>query len=148
MDNNEPQLGNLRVFSIVFCILSSCDNLSMNARISHINGITFAEITSDALVIRNLQDALDLIGNCAYQGVSRIIIQEKNILPAFFDLKNGIAGEILQKFSTYQMSLTIVGDFSTHTAKSLRDFIYESNQGSRVNFASSIQEAKNKLVKA
>jgi hypothetical protein len=32
-------------------------------------------------------------------------------------LKTGLAGEILQKFSTYNMRLGIVGDFSAYTSK-------------------------------
>ena len=39
-----------------------------------------------------------------------MIIHEKNITPEFFDLKNRMAGEILQKFSNYRIRLAIVGD--------------------------------------
>jgi hypothetical protein len=118
----------------------------MKIEISQINGINVAGVTSESLVISNLQDALDLIGNCGYQGATKVIVQEKNITPAFFDLKTGIAGEVLQKISTYELSLAIVGDFSKYTSKSLRDFIYESNQGHRINFLSSVQEAKERLT--
>ena len=58
----------------------------------------------------------------------------------FFDLKNGIAGEILQKFSNYRVSLIIVGDFSKYASKSLNDFIYESNKGRHINFVASTTE--------
>lgn len=118
----------------------------MKIEISQINGINVAEVTSQSLVISDVQDAVALIGNCGYQGADKIIIYEKNIIPAFFDLKTGIAGEVLQKFSTYQTSLAIVGDFSKYASKSLRDFIYESNKGNRVNFLSSVSEAKEKLT--
>lgn len=58
-----------------------------------------------------------------------------------------MAGEILQKFSTYRVRLAIIGDFSTITSKSLRDFIYESNQGKQVNFVASLNDALNVLAK-
>ncbi|MDD4645730.1 MAG: DUF4180 domain-containing protein [Bacteroidales bacterium] len=45
-----------------------------------------------------------------YHGFDRMIIHEKNITPEFFDLKNRMAGEILQKFSNYRIRLAIVGD--------------------------------------
>jgi len=81
------------------------------------------------------------LGNLNYQGFDKIIIHEKNIIPDFFDLKTKIAGEILQKFTQYQMPLTIVGDFSKYNSKSLNDFIYESNKGRQVNFVASLSEA-------
>jgi len=90
---------------------------------------------------------LDLLGNLYYQDFDKIIIHEKNITPDFFDLKNKLAGDILQKFSQYRMPLAIVGDFSKFESKSLNDFIYESNNGKQVNFVSSISEALNSLSK-
>ncbi|KAA6304392.1 hypothetical protein EZS27_043961, partial [termite gut metagenome] len=58
---------------------------------------------------------MDLLGNLYYQGFDKIVVQEKNITPEFFDLKSGMAGEILQKFSTYRVRLAIVGDFTPYS---------------------------------
>jgi len=58
-----------------------------------------------------------------------------------------LAGEILQKFSNYRVRLAIVGDFSTFTSKSIKDFIYESNKGRHINFVSSLDEAIKVLSK-
>lgn len=106
-----------------------------------INNIEIAEVISDKILITNPDDALDLIGNLYYKGFDKIIIYEKNLTPDFFDLKNKMAGEILQKVSNYRMKLTIIGDFSNLKSKSLNDFIYESNKGNQVNFKESLQEA-------
>lgn len=113
----------------------------MKIETHNINDIKIAEVTSDEIFINKTEDALDLLGNLYYQGFDRIVINEKNITPDFFDLKNGIAGEILQKFSTYRVRLALVGDFSKYTSKSLADFIYESNKGRHINFVTSITEA-------
>lgn len=96
-----------------------------------------AEVVSEEIVIGNTEDGLELLGNLYYQGFDRIIIDEKNITVDFFELKNGIAGEILQKFSTYRVRLAIVGNFSKYKSKSLTDFIFESNKGGHINFVSS-----------
>jgi len=64
----------------------------------------------------------------------------------FFDLKTGLAGEILQKFSNYRVKLAIVGDFEEVKSKSLRDFIRESNRGRTVNFVNSVEEAVERLT--
>ena len=117
----------------------------MNLNLYEVNGTTIAEVVSDETVISNVEDALDLLANSAYQGASSIILQEKNLTPDFFDLKTGIAGEILQKFSIYDIKLAIAGDFSKYPSKSLRDFIYESNKMGRINFVSTLEEAREKL---
>lgn len=110
-----------------------------------INGISIAEIVSEDLIINEVQDGLDLMAECSYNGNDAIIMYEAQIIPDFFDLKTGIAGEILQKFSNYDMRLAIIGDFTKYTSKSLRDFIYESNKTRRVNFVGSLQEATERL---
>jgi hypothetical protein len=119
----------------------------MKIEISQVNGVEIAEIISKAVLIREVQDALDIMGECSFQGSNRIIVHEKNIIPGFFDLKTGIAGDILQKFSTYQVKLAIVGNFSSYTSKSLNDFIFESNKHGRINFVNSKEEAKKRLAK-
>ena len=48
---------------------------------------------------------------------------KKNITSEFFDLKQN-GGEILQKFSNYRIGLAIIGDFSKHESKSMKDFIF------------------------
>jgi hypothetical protein len=92
-------------------------------------------------------DFLDLMSTCDYNGAQRIIITKDQIPEGFFELKTGIAGEILQKFSTYDFKLAIVGDFSNLTSGSLHDFIRESNRIGRVNFVSSVEDAMESLAK-
>lgn len=110
-----------------------------------INNTRIAEIQEEAIIIKRPEEALDLLGDLYYQGFDGIIIRKQNITADFFDLKTGIAGEILQKFSNYRVKLAIAGDFSSYTAKSITDFIYESNKNGHVNFLSSVEEALTKL---
>lgn len=109
----------------------------MEIKIHEINDVKIAEVISEANIINNTEDGLDLMGDLYYQGFDGIIIHEKNIIPDFFNLKSGIAGEILQKFSTYRVRLAIVGDFSKYTSRSFNDFILESNKGRHICFLSS-----------
>jgi hypothetical protein len=118
----------------------------MKIELIEINGNQIAEVTAKDIIITETQDALDLMADCGYRGVRNIMIYEKNIIPEFFDLKTGIAGEILQKFSNYRTRLAIIGDFSKYPGKSLHDFIYESNKTGRVIFASEKYEAIEKLT--
>lgn len=115
---------------------------------THHTGTTkTAEVLSEEILISNPEDGLQLMGDLYYQGFDKIILHEKNLSPDFFDLKTGIAGEILQKFSNYRVPLVIVGDFSNYGGKSIRDFIFESNNGKQVNFLPDLRTAIDKLSK-
>jgi len=105
-----------------------------------------AEIESNEVIISNPQDGVELLGNLYYQNFDKVIIYEQNLSKSFFDLKNGIAGDILQKFSNYRVRLAIVGDFSNYTSKSIRDFIYESNKVKHINFVPNLSDAINVLA--
>lgn len=115
------------------------DNKNNNMKIIIHNDIV--EIQSDKILLKDYQDGLDLIGICMGNDVSGIIIQKSNISEDFFNLKTHFAGEVLQKFSTYDFKLAIVGDFSEYTSKSLTDFIYESNKVGRILFVPSLEDA-------
>ena len=117
----------------------------MKIEIYNKNEKSIAYINSNIVEIYNVQDALDLMANCRYQGAESIIINEESITPVFFDLKSGIAGEVLQKFSNYRMKIAIIGDYSRYKSKSLQDFISESNKFGRINFSNSFEEAMKKL---
>ncbi|RRN76725.1 DUF4180 domain-containing protein [Pseudoxanthomonas sp. SGD-10] len=103
-----------------------------------------AEIIADYIFLNSVNDGLDILGNVYYMGYDKVIIHEKNISPAFFDLKTRVAGEILQKFAQYAMPIAIIGQFSKFESKSLNDFIYESNKGKQVNFFATVEAALSK----
>lgn len=94
-------------------------------------------LVSSVNTISTTQDALDLLMNCMYNGADGLVINEHFLHPDFFELKSGIAGNVLQVFSTYKGYLAIVGQFDRHNSKSLSDFIFESNKQGRVGFVDS-----------
>jgi hypothetical protein len=106
-----------------------------------IGTITVAELCDEKLVISEVQEMLDIMGDCGANICNRIILKEQNLHPDFFRLHTGLAGEILQKFSTYDFKLAIVGDFSKYQSKSLHDFIRESNKGNRIFFTDNSEDA-------
>jgi hypothetical protein len=112
----------------------------MEIKIHTIDNRKIAEIISDNIVLQTVEDAVDLIGNMSYQGFDKLIIHEENMISDFFELKNKIAGNILQKFSQYSMPLAIIGDFEKYESKSLNDFIFESNKGSQINFVTTVED--------
>lgn len=110
------------------------------------NGVSVAVI--DQTVRINLtQDILDLMADLWFQGnCSGMIVYKESLNESFFDLKTGVAGEILQKFSNYKFKLAIVGDFSCYERKSLKDFIYECNKGKLIFFKNDVETAVKSLT--
>ncbi len=100
-----------------------------------------AELLGSAQIINNLDDAIDLLGNASYNEVQMLIVKQEHLNADFFELRTGLAGDILQKFSNYRMQLAIIGDFSSIQSKNLRDFIFESNKLGQISFVSSFDEA-------
>ena len=107
----------------------------MNIKINENETSKIAVIESSEILINNTQDALDLMAtiNHVYD-CNKMILSESAITKDFFDLKTRIAGEVLQKFTNYNIKVAIVGRFESYNSESLRDFIFESNKGSQVFF--------------
>lgn len=112
-----------------------------------INNIKIAEVTAENIIIESVEDGSELIANVYYQDFDRMLLYEENITPLFFDLKNGIAGEILQKFSNFRVRLAIVGDFEKFESKSIKDFIFESNKNRQINFVNTLNDGLERLSK-
>lgn len=86
-----------------------------------------------------------MMANANYQRTDKMVIHQHQAPSGFVELKTKIAGEILQKFCTYNQKLAIVGDFMEIESKSLRDFIRESNRISRILFVGSLEDTLKKL---
>lgn len=123
-------------------------NIYMNLSKIENKGTLCALVNCENTVITDTQSALDLLMSAKYDiGTKNIVISKQLITEDFFVLSTGLAGEILQKFVNYGGRIAIYGDYSHYTSKPLRDFIYESNNGKNVFFASSLKEAVEKLTK-
>lgn len=117
-------------------------------------GIEFIDIESEKIAllrgtdtrIASVQEAAELLVNCLYLDCNKIILREEQLPDRFFDLKTGVAGDLLQKFSTYSGRLAIIGNFTKFNSKSLEDFIRESNRLGRISFVSDEEAAIKALV--
>lgn len=121
----------------------------MNLQTLTHNNVPYALVESDEVLVSDVQTALDLMVNVRYQtDCDRIALPKAAVAEPFFRLSTGVAGEVLQKFVNYGMKLAIYGDYSHYTSKPLKDFVYESNNGSHVFFVSTAEEAGEKLCGA
>ena len=117
----------------------------MNVRIHDVQGKQVAEMLSDGIVVRSSRDALDLIGQMLSRGIRQLILHERNVSPEFFQLKTGLAGEVLQKLTNNQIRVAFVGRFENYRSKSLQAFITESNRGNQVCFTKSLESALERI---
>jgi hypothetical protein len=110
------------------------------------NDVEIAVVISNEILITDVQSALDFIATLSFEaGCDCIILNKSAICEDFFNLKTRLAGDILQKFINYHMKIAIVGDFSVYSNKSLKDFIYESNNGKDIFFLSNEKQVVEKL---
>lgn len=80
----------------------------MNVKVIKKNNENIAVLSGDSMIISNAQDALDLAATAWYEyKCGKIIISKENITEDFFNLRTGVAGEIMEKI--YKL-----WDFSGH----------------------------------
>jgi hypothetical protein len=109
--------------------------------------IRIFEYAEDAPVLRTVQNAVDAIGRAMAASASVVILPMDRLDPAFFELRTGLAGEMLQKFVNYRLKVVILGDHAQLASQSipLRDFIRESNRGSSIWFVADRKELETRL---
>ena len=100
--------------------------------------------------IQSTNELLDIMASLAYEQDGKkvgMIVYKESFGEKFFNLKTKFAGELLQKFSNYNMSLVIAGDFSEYSSSSLKDFIRECNRGHSIFFLPDVQTGIEKYAK-
>jgi hypothetical protein len=91
--------------------------------------------------------ARDLIGEAFMTGAAMVAIPVGQLEPAFFDLRSGIAGDILGVSATYRSRLAIIGELPEPAASSnaFAALVRESNAGSQHWFLPSLDALRERL---
>ncbi len=107
------------------------------------NGISVGEVVADGLVVKTPGHLMELAFTARAQKADRLALRVEQLDPAFFELRSGLAGEMLQKFVNYGQKLVVVGDVGAFTAKSesFAALVRESNRGRDVRFVKTMDEA-------
>lgn len=72
------------------------------------DGKTYVECLDEMGPLASDQDALDLVGLCLGYDTHRLMLHAHHLSPAFFDLKTGLAGSVMLKFSNYHIKVVAV----------------------------------------
>lgn len=108
-----------------------------------VNNQNVAELKLNDVKIITTQQFLQMMMDA---GAEKVIVHQQSLDESFFDLRTGLAGEMLQKVVNYRLQLAIVGDFTIYDSKSLKAFMNESNRSNTINFVSTVEEALKRLA--
>ena len=91
--------------------------------------------------------ARDLVAEAFAAGATMLAIPVGRLEPAFFDLRSGVAGDILQVSATYRTRLAIVGELPKPAASSnaFAALVRESNAGTQHWFVASLDALRERL---
>jgi hypothetical protein len=97
-----------------------------------------------ALRIDGLDDLAAALSNGMDGG--GLLLDESQLGASFFDLRSGLAGEVLQKFTTYRVRLAIVvADPKSHGPR-FGELAYEHRTHPAVRFFANTQDARRWLA--
>jgi hypothetical protein len=93
-------------------------------------------VTGAGPLLRDPGEVLDLIGEAVARGARGLVLPADRLDPAFFRLRSGVAGEVLQKLATYRLTLVVLGDVAAPIRESdaFRDLVREADRGDAVLF--------------
>jgi hypothetical protein len=102
-----------------------------------LNGIRILEFSVNDGEVSTVLDSSALIGLAMEHRAAMVILPASEVDGAFFQLKTGVAGDLIQKFVNYRLRLAIIGDVGAYAEQSaaLRAFISESNRGRTLWFS-------------
>jgi len=105
-------------------------------RLDEIGGVRTLECFPNGEQIQTDRDAIELISAALQHRAEMIVVPVERLSPEFFQLRTGVAGDIVQKFVQYRRRLVIVGDIAPYVTKSsaFGAFVIEANRGGDVWF--------------
>jgi hypothetical protein len=118
----------------------------MSDTVIELGGVPVLACGAEGALVSSTQDALDLIGS-AFSRADVVAVPAGRLDERFFDLRSGLAGEVMQKFVNYRLRLVVVGGLDGRAAPgtALGDLVAESNRGSHVWFVADLDELGNRL---
>ena len=92
--------------------------------------------------------ARDVIGDALSVSARTVVIPVDRLDAAFFDLRTGVAGDIVQAFVNYQLRLVVLGPLppAATRSSSFSAFVAETNRGTQISFVETEAELDERLA--
>ncbi|ADV66734.1 DUF4180 domain-containing protein [Deinococcus maricopensis] len=101
----------------------------MEHQLVHVGPQSYIEIHGAGRPLLTEQDALDLVGLSWAQGTPRVLLHREVFTAAFFDLRSGLAGACLQKFTNYDLKVAAVIPDHAGQGERFREMAGEASAG-------------------
>jgi PadR family transcriptional regulator, regulatory protein AphA len=100
----------------------------MNTQLIQETGQSYLECLPGS-ILAGEQDALELVAACGEYDTDRLLLHAENLTPEFFQLRTGIAGGILLKFSNYRLKVALILRPEQVGQGKFQDWVLETNRG-------------------
>jgi hypothetical protein len=89
----------------------------------------------------------DVIGDALSAGARTVVIPVERLDAAYFDLRTGVAGDIVQAFVNYQLRLVVLGPLppAATASSSFGAFVEEANRGTQIWFVPTAEALEERL---
>lgn len=113
----------------------------MNYQMKRKEGKLYMLGNEGQLLIGDEQDAIDLIALCGEEDTNLLVLYADNLSQEFFDLRTGLAGAVLQKFSNYRVKCAIIIPPALDKGR-FHEMLVELNRQHSFHFFSKSEEAE------
>ncbi len=98
-------------------------------------------LDSDDGPIADAKRLVSWFGDVMGEGATALVVPAEALPASFFDLRSGLAGDVLQKAANYRIVFAVVGDVAEHSAKmrAFHDLVVESQHASGYTFAADME---------
>ena len=110
------------------------------------DGQSFLETVPGSGQLLSAADALDLVATCGENGTQRLMLHASNLPKTFFDLKSGLLGAALLKFSNYRITIAAVLTPELVGQGHFSEFVLETNRGKQFRIFYERQAAEDWLL--
>jgi PadR family transcriptional regulator, regulatory protein AphA len=119
---------------------------SMNIQKISVDNKSYLECLSDGQVLRTDADILDLVAACGEHLCDRLMVHAGLLPTDFYDLKTGLAGNLLQKLVNYRLRCAFILDEVLVGNGRFSEMMIESNRGEQFHFCFNVDDARKWLV--
>jgi PadR family transcriptional regulator AphA len=119
----------------------------MNTRLISKDGQSYLECLADGGIMTSEADALDLVAACGENGTDRLLLHASNLNEDFYNLKTGLAGAALLKFSNYYIKVAAVIPAEIANRGRFGEMVLETNHGNAFRVYQDEDKAVQWLIK-
>jgi PadR family transcriptional regulator, regulatory protein AphA len=101
----------------------------MNFTLIERNKVKIAMCILDGTRISSEADAIEAVAACGEYGTDKLIIPGNSLSETFYDLKSGLAGAVLLKFSNYSIKTAVIVAAEMIGQGKFYEFVLETNRG-------------------